>query len=104
MVKAYVLLLLLLSCNMTMGVKVAAEFDAVYDLIYYNGKIYLPSSAGSGEDLQAGRGLAAADGHSADTKAKATGASTSAHGEEEELGGGQFWFYIFSIGCKKINI
>ena len=99
MVKAYVLLLLLLSCNMTMGVKVAAEFDAVYDLIYYNGKIYLPSSAGSGEDLQAGRGLAAAD-----AKAKATGASTSAHGEEEELGGGQFWFYIFSIGCKKINI
>ena len=99
MVKAYVLLLLLLSCNMTMGVKVAAEFDAVYDLIYYNGKIYLPSSAGSGEDLQAGRGLAVAD-----TKAKATGASTSAHGEEEELGGGQFWFYIFSIGCKKINI
>jgi hypothetical protein len=101
MVKAYVLLLLLLLCNMTMGGKVTAEFDAENDLIYYNGKIYLPSSGGH---LQVGRGLAlvAADGgnaHSADATAHA---NTSAHGGDEELGGGQFWFYIFSITCKKM--
>jgi hypothetical protein len=95
MVKAYVLLLLFLSCNMTMGGKVTAEFDAENDLIYYNGKIYLPSSGG---DLQVGRGLslaaAAADSHSADS---------TGHGVDEELGGGQFWFYIFSITCKKMK-
>jgi hypothetical protein len=96
MVKSYVLLLLVF-CNLTNGMKVEVEFDAVNKIIIYNGEIYLPfknQNFSSGDDLSSLR----YEGKYLNEEKK-----IKSHSEvESELSESQFWFYIFMIGCKYI--
>jgi hypothetical protein len=98
MVKAYVLLLFLLSCNMTIGKKISVEYDERNDLIVKDGKIYLPINEGS---LNSGRLLSSTSEESATGTNVSNEHKPAIHCEtEEELSSGKFWFYIFFIGCK----
>ena len=98
MVKAYVLLLLFLSCNMTNGKKISVEYDERNDLILKDGKIYLPINGGS---IDSGRLLSSTSEESRNGTNIANEHKEPVHCEsEEELSSGKFWFYIFFIGCK----
>ncbi len=93
MVKAYVLLLLFLSCYVTNGKQITVEYDEKSDVIIKDGKLYLPF-VGSLTSVLSENGISVKD--EVNNLVKAHGEVT---GEAQEVSEGKFWFYIFMIGC-----
>lgn len=98
MKKTYAFFILLISIYIvTCTNKTDVFYDAKYDIIFHNGKLYFPSK---NTDINNGAKNDISNNNAHGNTKTNTNTNINSHHEEELVSGATFWFYIFIILCK----